>query len=166
MKNYNKAVIKLAFEYQSQYNNTWPFILIKINHEIVSRFQADSTNWECVLEFDPKDTNRLQIEHYGKNYITDQRPDKYFELKRCYINDVDLKHHIHSFKQTAYLAPWDTDPPPSSSLYLGHNGYLELEFAAPVNNWIKKMFNVSNDTMHGQHTTRKTLIEVKQYFGF
>jgi hypothetical protein len=140
--------------------------MIKINHVILARFQADSNLWQGVLEFDSKDINLLQIEHYGKNYITDQSPDKHFELQRCWINDVDLKHHIHRFNQTAYLAPWDTVPPPPGSLYLGHNGYLELEFQTPVNNWIKKMFNVSSDTMHGQHTTRETLNEVKQYFGF
>ena len=137
-------------------------IMIKIDHKIVARFEANDTEWSG--EFTINNATLIQIEHYGKNYITDQVPDKFFELEKIWINEVDLKHHIHKFKQTAYLPTWDHEEPPETSLYLGHNGYLALEFTSPVDNWIKRLFNINNETMDGQQSTRQVLDQVKQYF--
>lgn len=140
-------------------------IMIKINDTIIDRFQADEKKeWtgEYFLELLPENT--LKIEHYGKNYITDQNPDKYFELEKIFVNQVDLKHHLHRFQQFAYLPPWDHSPPPDHSLYLGHNGYLKLEFTSPVNQWIQKLFGLTSGTMHGQSTTREVLQQVKNFF--
>ena len=156
--------IKLKLIYQSQSNNGWPMIMIKINEEIVSRFEANGSEWHAELTVDLQQQNVLKIEHYGKNYITDQSPDKYFELKKVFINEVDLKHHIYSFKQTAYLAPWDTVSPPDHSFYLGHNGYLSTMFESPVNDWIQKLFGLTTGTMHGQSTKRAVLNQVKKFF--
>ena len=141
-------------------------IMIKLNGCIVDRFEAGSTEWSGEFEFTPVELNSLQIEHYGKNYITDSSPDKFFQLEKIWINEVDLKHHIQLLKQTAYLPPWDTEGPPDYSHYLGHNGYLELKFTAPVDTWIKRVFNVTTDTMDGQHSTIEVLREVKQFFNF
>lgn len=140
--------------------------MIIINDQIIGRFEANQSEWQCECEMLLADTNVLKIEHYGKNYTTDSDPDKYFELQRCWVNGVDLKHHLHRFQQTAYLAPWDDTSPPAHSLYLGHNGYLLLNFDAPVNQWIQTIFGVNQDTMHGQSTTRAVLEDVKQSFGF
>jgi len=164
MKISNIKSIKLKLDYTSQNSNSWPFIMIKINDQIVSRFQANGSSWAGEFSIKLKKSNILKIEHYGKNYITDQNPDKFFQLEKIYVNEVDLKHHIHKLKQTAYLAPWDTDSPPESSLYLGHNGYLSLEFTSPVDDWIRSLFGVTTETMHGQSTTRKVLEETKEYF--
>jgi hypothetical protein len=139
-------------------------IMIKLNDSIVDRFEAGSTEWTGQFEFVPTELNTLQIEHYGKNYITDSNPDKFFHLEKIWINDVDLKRHIQLLKQTAYLPPWDTEGPPDYSHYLGHNGYLELKFTAPVDLWIKKVFNISTATMDGQESTRKVLSDVKKFF--
>ena len=139
-------------------------IMIRINGDILQRFSADGTEWEQSFCLDLKPNNCLQIEHYGKNYITDQMPDKYFELKKIFVNDVDLKHHVHRIKQTAYLPPWDSVGPPAHSLYLGHNGYLELNFDSPVNGWLQAVFGLTAETIHGQQTSRAVLSSVKQYF--
>lgn len=140
-------------------------IMIKINDTIVDRFHADQANeWNGEFKCNLDSHNVLKIEHYGKNYITDQSPDKYFELQKVFINQVDLKNHIYKFKQTAYLAPWDSVPPPDHSLYLGHNGYLGLLFESPVNSWLQKTFDLTSETMHGQSTTREVLLQVKNFF--
>jgi hypothetical protein len=138
--------------------------MIKINDNIVERFHADQSDWTGQFLVNLNDFNTLKIEHYGKNYITDQNPDKFFELKKIFINDVDIKHHVHKIKQTAYLPPWDTVAPPEHSLYLGHNGYLGLSFCSPVNSWLQELFGVSKETMHGQQTSRSVLDNVKKYF--
>lgn len=139
-------------------------IMIKINDVIVARFHADNTEWVGEFSVDLLSTNVLKIEHYGKNYITDQCPDKHFELKKVFINGVDLKHHIYRFKQTAYLPPWDTTEPPEHSFYLGHNGYLSMTIGSPINAWIQNLFGLTKETMHGQQTTVAVLNSVKKYF--
>jgi len=139
-------------------------IMIRINDDIVDRFHADSTEWSGHFDLDLLSSNVLKIEHYGKNYITDQTPDKYFELKQVFINDVNLKHHVYNFKQTAYLPPWDSDQPPAHSFYLGHNGYLAMNFNSPVNSWLQSLFGITTETMHGQSTTVAVLNNVKKYF--
>jgi hypothetical protein len=139
-------------------------IMIKINDCIVDRFQADGSEWAGQIDADLLSSNVLKIEHYGKNYITDQNPDKYFELTKVYINEVDLKHHIYNFKQTAYLPPWDLVEPPDHSFYLGHNGYLSVKFNSPVNLWLRQLFGLTDETMHGQQTTQAVLDSVKKYF--
>lgn len=165
MRRYGMETIKLRLDYKSQSNNGWPFVMIKINGVILARFQADNTTWTGDFDIELQQHNTLHIEHFGKNYITDSNPDKYFELVKIYVNDVDLKHHIHRIKQTAFLAPWDTEQPPSHSLYLGHNGYLELEFDSPVDAWIQNLFGITAETMHDQTSSRSVLEEVKKYFG-
>jgi hypothetical protein len=140
--------------------------MIKINDQVIDRFCADQAQWQGTYSLDFSADNSLKIEHYGKNYVTDSVPDRYFELLRLYVNDVDLKHHLYNLRQTAYLPPWDTQPPPDHSLYLGHNGYLELGFSSPINAWIQGLFGIDSKTMHGQATTRAVLDDVKASFGF
>ena len=53
MKKFNKVGIKLTLEYQSQQCNGWPFMHVKINNQILARFQADENTWTGYLEFDP-----------------------------------------------------------------------------------------------------------------
>ena len=156
--------IKLKFRYKSQHNNGWPLIAILINDQILTTFEANENVYEVTHSFYPKGVNTLKLHHFGKNYFTDGNPDKFFQLEQAWINDVDLKHHIHKFKQTALLPPWDTVAPPEHSLYLGHNGFLSLNFSSPVNTWIQDLFGVNQDTMHGQQTTRQVLDQVKGYF--
>lgn len=158
--------IKLKFTYRSQYSNGWPLIMIKINDAVIDRICADGSEWQRTHSLDLCAKNKLKIEHYGKNYITDSTPDKYFELQHLYINEVDLKHNVYMIRQTAYLPPWDTTSPSDRSLYLGHNGYLELEFTAPINAWIQKIFGVHAHTMHGQTTSCEVLDDVKNFFQF
>lgn len=154
--------IKLKLNYRSQSNNGWPKIRVWINDTLIDSFEADQTTWETFVDVDLKGgNNSLRIEHYGKDLARESNPDKFFELEKCYINEVDLKHHIHKFRQIANV----DNPPPEHSHYLGHNGYLEIKFDSPVDLWIKRLFNVHTDTMHGQQTTREVLEEVKQFFG-
>lgn len=136
---------------------------VVVNDVFVKSLLGDSSEYECVIPVS-KGTNSLRLMHFGKNYFTDCDPDKFFQLEKVWINDVDLKHHIHQFQQTAFLPPWDSEPPPVHSLYLGHNGYLELKFESPVNSWIQTLFGVSQDTMHGQQTTMQVLEDIKNYF--
>lgn len=158
------ASIKLKLEYHSQNSNGWPLIMIKVNDVIIDRFEANSTTWEKEFMLDLQDRNDLKIEHYGKNYLLDNNPDKYFELHKIYFNEVDLKYHIHQFKQLAYLPPWDTVGPPEHSLYLGHNGVLLLNFSSPIDSWIQGLFNINDKTMDGQQTTKAVLQHIKAYF--
>jgi len=156
--------IKIKLNYRSQNNNGWPLIMIKINEAVVARFEADCTEWADEFDMVLNSVNTLKIEHFGKNYLTDHTPDKFFELQKVFINEVDLKHHVYLVKQTAFLPPWDSVGPPDHSFYLGHNGFLSLEFTSPVNQWIQRLFNIDNKTMHGQQTTVEVLEQVKNYF--
>jgi len=156
--------IKLRFEYKSQNNNGWPLMMVTVGDVVLSRFQADQTSWQQEFAVPAAQEHSLKIWHYGKNYITDHTPDKFFHLEKIWINGVDLRDHMGLIKQTAFIAPWDQVSPPSHSLYLGHNGYLELKFATPVVPWIQNLFKLNRDTMHGQQTTREVLNSVKDYF--
>lgn len=156
--------IKFQLDYKSQNKNGWPLIMVTVNDMIVDRFVADSNKWQGEFSGELLDKNFFRIWHFGKNYHIDHAPDKFFQLEKFYINGVDLKHHIHRFRQTAFLPPWDNEPPPNDSLYLGHEGYIELEFGGPINPWIKKIFNINEQTMHGQQTTRDVLNDVKKFF--
>jgi hypothetical protein len=157
--------IKLRFDYKSQNKNGWPLMMITMDDVVIDRFEANDTNWQALIPVHAHGEHSLRIWHYGKNYITDQQPDKFFLLEKMWINDVDLKHHLSRLQQTAFIAPWDQEPPPAHSLYLGHEGYIELRFRSPVMAWIQELFGAAgNDTMHGQKTTREVLQSVKHYF--
>lgn len=138
-------------------------MMIKVDDDIIANFEANASSWEGEFTTD-KENFILKIEHYGKNYTTDHSPDKYFKLKKIFINDVDLKHHIHKIKQRTFTPPWDTPVDDNNNLYLGHNGYLYINLTSPVDSWIKILFNVTSETMHGQSTTKEVLNEIKKYF--
>ena len=158
--------IKLRLDYKSQRNNGWPKMRVWINNQLIGEFEANSDLWEISVDINLKEhNNSLRLEHYGKNLANESNPDKFFELIKCYINEVDLKYHIHKFRQHADVPKDDSSQPPEHSHYLGHNGYLEINFDSPVDDWIRKLFNVHTDTMDGQSTTRKVLEETKEYFG-
>lgn len=138
--------------------------MVTVDDMVIDRFQADQTTWHGEVQIPSHRDHCLKIWHYGKNYIMDQQPDKFFHLQKLWINGIDLRDHLHLLSQTAFIAPWDRESPPSHSLYLGHEGYLELKFRSPVTPWIQSLFNLNSETMHGQKTTRQVLDSVKRYF--
>ena len=50
------------------------------------------------------------------------------------------------------------------NLYLGHNGHIVWKFQNPVLLDIQRRLGVVKEMQEGQHTTKKVLNEIKEYF--
>lgn len=156
--------IKISLKYQSGYSNGWPLISISCNHRWIDTFEASNSVYTTTILVEPG-TVRFEIEHWGKNPITDSDPDKFFELTEIMINDLYFPVLLENSKQTIKPTPWD---PRLITLkgnnYLGHNGNLVITWSSPLNQWIAKTFGPVQYPIQGQETTREVLEEAKQFF--
>ena len=151
--------IHCRIEYKSNRN---PNIKIKVNDRVIKKFVADNNYIE--FEFlSTQDDIELIIMMTGKE---EQEIEKYFELKKLFFNDIDIKNMI-----------WDTVQVPNTSeevkrlynwksnLYLGHNGYLKYNFKSPIIDFLLKYHQPEIKTSQGMETNdQKMLIEMKNYF--
>ena len=82
--------------------------------------------------------NRLLIEHYGKKFGENRIWDQYeFVLQEIWLDDVPISKLWQSGKKLYYhngeTIPDDLGP---VDMVFGFNGSFELEFTAPVYDWI------------------------------
>lgn len=160
----HKIPITVRIEYTaSEYSaNGWALARAVFNGTTVANFEANNNT----LEFNIVPTNEfscsLKIEHYGKNYITD---NKFIEITKMYINNIDLEHVLWQGVQVATLPPWDDgDPVMPGNLYLGHNGYIEWTFENPLLKDLQSRLNKGVQQIVGQETTYEILEQMKSKF--
>lgn len=148
----------------NQYNESgWPLCEILWNGSTVKRFEANVDSIEFTIVQDPQAIESvLQLHHYGINH---HRDDKWVEVKKIYINNIDLQHITWDGVQRAFIPPWDNvDPVMPGNLYLGYNGHIEWRFENPILLDIQKRLGRTVKQIHGQETTRAVLDEVKNFF--
>lgn len=149
----------------NQYNDSgWPLCEILWNNNTVKRFEANVDSVEFTIVQDPTALESiLQFHHYGINH---HRDDKWVEVKKIYINNIDLQHITWDGVQRAFIPPWDNgiDPVMPGNLYLGYNGHIEWRFKNPLLLDIQQRLGKTVKQIHGQETTRAVLDEVKEFF--
>lgn len=156
--------IKLELEYTSGYCNGWPLISIAYNHQWVDSFEANS-NIYCKEFLVHHGEVYLEIEHWGKNPITDSNPDKFFQLLNVKINGLYCSTLLENSYQTIKPTPWNPHLVTlRSNTYLGHNGSLILHWASPFDQWVQQTSRVDYQPIQGQHTTREVLEQAKKFF--
>ena len=127
------------------YCNEWPLCKITVNNQVIYDGQIQDTQ---TIEFQHQLEHRnfLKITHYGKwfgpgRYDT-SRPDpngpivadRALRLQSLIIDDVELVQYAAQIPfMTDHGETWYTH-------HFGHNGTWELEFAAPVYDWIIERF--------------------------
>jgi len=159
-----KLPTRIKIIYRSQENNGFPLIRFLINDELVDSFEAKSNLYEIKYKF-TDGPQKITIEHYGKNYITDSNPDKFFELVDIYFDNLNLENLKYNFIQTPLLPPWDKQIEKIvGNLYLGHNGKLDLNFEYPIHVWMKKKFGREVSPINNQQTTKEMLFLAKKKF--
>lgn len=151
--------IHCRIEYKSNRN---PNIKIKINDRVIKKFVADNNYIEFEFLSTEEDIE-LIVMMTGKE---ERETEKYFELKKMYFNDIDIKGMI-----------WQTTQMPNTSdkvkklhewkgnLYLGHNGYLKYNFKSPITDFLFRYHQPEIKTSHGMESNDKKLLsEMKNYF--
>lgn len=144
----------------------WPLIRIIYNKKIKKNFEASGSEIEFNITQSSKlKKSVLKIEHYGKNYHND---DKFFEIEKMWINNIDLEHIIWESRQYPILPPWDENSNTpffyKGNLFLGHNGYIEWKFKNPILIDIKNRLGKTVSRIDGQETTSEVLNSIKNYF--
>lgn len=148
----------------SQYNESgWPLCEVSWNNNTVKRFEANVDKIEfTIVQNTELDKSILQFHHYGINH---HRDDKWVEIQKIYINNIDLRHILWDGVQHAFIPPWDDlDPIMPGNLYLGYNGNITWTFDNPILLDIQKRLGRTVKTIHGQETTAEVLEKTKKYF--
>ena len=145
----------------------WPLVRVLFNDKVVANFEAESAvnaniEFTVVQDIDLK-TNKLVVEHYGKNYYKDM---KFFQVNKIYVNNIDLDKILWDGVQHRLLAPWEdnVESEVKGNMYLGHNGYILWEFENPILLDIQRRLGKTVKQISGQDSTYKVLNEVKEYF--
>jgi hypothetical protein len=167
MNNLYKIPITIKINYlASSYSDIagWPLIRILFNNQQVFNAEASGEYFEFVIFQDPDAlSNILKVEHYGKNYLQD---DKFFEIKKILINNVDIDSILWDSIQYPILPPWDSQEnlEQPGNLYLGHNGSIVWNFSNPLMLDIQQRLGRTVKQISGQDTTKKVLEDVKDFF--
>jgi hypothetical protein len=128
----------------------------------VANFQANGQKIEFTVLPKPEGTSTLIVEHYGKNAYTEH--DKFIEIIGMRINNIPLRNILWESTQYPITAPWDEPWQENGNLYLGHNGHIVWKFQNPVLLDIQRRLGVIKEMQEGQHTTKKVLNEIREYF--
>jgi hypothetical protein len=128
----------------------------------VANFQANGQKIEFTVLPKPEGTSTLIVEHYGKNAYTEH--DKFIEIIGMRINNIPLRNILWESTQYPITAPWDEPWQENGNLYLGHNGHIVWKFQNPVLLDIQRRLGVVKEMQEGQHTTKKVLNEIREYF--
>lgn len=131
---------RIKLELEGTWCNDWPRLRVTANNNIYwdAMVQGDTT-----VEFamPVNASNLVRIEHHGKHFGEQGRwdteshndsivRDRAVKIKRIWLDQVDLTAHIMQ------RWPMHTAQGPIYTDYLGHNGYIDVEFGAPVYSWI------------------------------
>lgn len=144
-----------------------PLVKFIVDGKIYENLQIKN-NDPIIIDCTLDDGNHvIEIQHYGKNYFTD---DKSFELKKIKINDIDLNYEIFQFVQYPDLPPWENwhnDLEPiawKNNLHLGHNGKIVYNnFSTPSVEWFKKTF-VNTYQPASMQSSKQILETAKDFF--
>jgi len=156
--------IKISLNYRAGYSNGWPLMAISCNHQWIDSFEANKNSYTATVSVEPGPVH-FEIEHWGKNPITDCDPDKFFELVDIKLNDLYcpmlLKNSVQHIKPT----PWNPKliALPGNN-YLGHNSTLVITWSSPFNQWVQTSFDIQHRPIQGQETTREVLEQAKNFF--
>lgn len=160
--------ITIKIQYQaSEYSESgWPLIRVSYDSKTIANFEANNSTLEFTIKQNINSTTScLCVEHYGKNYQTD---NKFFEVKKIFVNNIDLEHLLWDGVQYPILAPWEEqclqDVSYPGNLYLGHNGRIEWKFNNPILLDIQKRLGRNVTQIQGQETTQAVLDQIKDYF--
>lgn len=157
--------VKIHYKHSDYNDSGWPLARIFWNEKIISNFEANAGSIEFTLHQQQTEISILSFEHYGKNYTRD---NKFIEIEKIYINNIDLDSILWDGIQYPILAPWDKDSTENISykgnMYLGHNGYILWKFKNPLLIDIQKRLGRTVKQISGQETTREVLDDIKKYF--
>ena len=146
-----------------EYNSSGkPNIKIKVNDRVIKKFVAvdDHIEFEFV-SFDKKIIFKIQMT--GKD---EKDVSKYFELKKIFFNDIDIKNMIWNTTQVPVVSEsvfqkykWH------GNLFLGHNGYIEYNFESPIMDFLFDYHQPLTKVSSGMETNDTNLLnEMKLYF--
>ena len=154
--------LKISYTHSGRKAGGWPLCRILWDTVQVANFKADGTEIEFTVLPKPTGTSTLIVEHYGKNVYTEH--DKFIEVKRIWVNNIDLKNILWESVQYPIVAPWDEPFQQAGNLYMGHNGHIVWRFENPLLLDIQRRSGVKQQAQEGQESTRTVLKEIKEYF--
>lgn len=160
-KSQSKEKIFCTFEYDAMDN---PTCRVLVNDNIVHTFTGDGKEESFSFDVVPGSFN-LKIMHYGKDMKRDI--NKFIEIKKIFLNDVDLKNLIWDTVQVPELPEWQDskDFDWRSNLYLGHNGFIEYKLKAPIIDFLLEYHTYGVKTSSNMNSYDMNLLnEMKDYF--
>jgi len=153
--------IKCRLEYDSNHD---PKCRITVNGNIVHDFIGQGSNE--IFEFETlQGSFTFRIELYGKDMKKDI--EKFIEIKKIYLNDIDLKNKIWETKQIPEMPKWQDvgDFNWEGNLYLGHNGYIEYELRSPIVDCLLQYHTAGAKVSSNMGSYNMELLyEMKEYF--
>ena len=117
--------------------NGSPLVKVTLNNDTL--FDSRIPEGPSTLEFISPllDTNTLKIEHYGKQFGENRKWDTYeFVLCDILLDDVSIKTIWHNGTKVYIKDGLTTDSVGLAEMVFGFNGYFEIQFTAPVYDWI------------------------------
>lgn len=130
----------IKMELEGTWCNDWPNLTITANDNIYWDVPVQGM---VVIDFvmPVQAHNHVRLLHHGKCFGEQGRwdtesqhdiivRDRGIKIKRFWLDQIDLTAHIHQ------RWPMTTDHATLYTDYLGHNGYIDIEFDAPVLSWI------------------------------
>lgn len=150
-----------TLEYDAKDN---PTCKVLVNDKIVHEFIGDKKEVSFSFEVLSGPFN-LKILHYGKNMK--REINKFIEIKKIFLNDVDLKNMIWDTVQVPELPEWQDskDFDWRSNLYLGHNGYIDYKLKSPIIDFLLEYHTYGVKTSSNMNSYDMNLLyEMKDYF--
>ena len=161
MKELKMEHIHCRIEYVAKENPTCN-ILINDKEEYMFIGNSDSVEFEFkVLLGDFKFT----IEHFGKNMK--KEPNKSIEIKKIYLNDIDLKSMIWNTVQVPDLPSWQNynDYNWKGNLFLGHNSTISYKLKSPIIEFLFGYHQPSTKVSQGMTSQNNEFMnKMKEYF--
>ena len=141
-----------------------PKCRISVNDTAVHEFIANQTQETFNIQV-PEGAFDLKIEHYGKNMK--KEVDKFMEVEKIFLNDIDIKNKIWDTTQIADVPKWQdkNDYRWKGNLYLGHNGYVSYRFESPIFKFLSDYHNQDKKVSSNMESYDMDLLyEMKDYF--
>ncbi len=153
--------INLKIKYIAKDN---PKCRISVNETSIHEFTADKTQEVCSFSV-PEGAFDIKIEHYGKNMK--KEVDKFVEIEKIFLNDIDIKNKIWDTTQVAEVPQWQdkNDYRWKGNLYLGHNAYVSYRFESPIYKFLSEYHNQDKKVSSNMESYDMDLLyEMKDYF--
>ena len=150
-----------TLEYEAMDN---PSCRVYVNDNIVHTFTASGREESFNFTVNQGSFN-LKIMQYGKDMK--REINKFVEIKKIFLNDVDLKNMIWDTIQVPELPEWQDskDFDWRSNLYLGHNGYIDYNLKSPIIHFLLEYHTYGVKTSSNMNSYDMNLLyEMKDYF--